>query len=381
MAIIELAHHNEVVRAYAISLVSQEIKISIFTTSWILEQYYDLRDHPLITWHIKEQEESSFQFIHRVKEPIDKCSCVILTSLEDGEKGFLKNSFSIASYLVVHDVHTLFEYKNNLNFSGIKSLGRVLKHIFFGILKMRALSASTFDYFILPSGEVYKYVQSKPYFNNRFLVAPFAINDEISELLDHDCVRITIPGIVDDKSRDYLPVIHAISTLEPLKAQVQLCLLGKPSSKYGRSVVDKFNELKSESVDILSFNQFIPQKQFDKIMRETDFLICPMNKVMKFGPVNEKNGFSCVSGNMNDIIRFGLPSLIPDYYPLPANLKNVITQYRDASNLNSILTEWIDKGIYNHIKSTYAKEAFNNNSKYKLGKLLLEKIQNNITSS
>lgn len=375
IGILELAQHNEVLRSYVISLLKQNVNILIFTTNWIKEHCYDIQRENKITWHLKSDNDSPEKFLMDNYKNIHKCQFMITTSLDNGNGGFIKKTWNVPTALVVHDVHTLFEYHSHLDYSNMVAIARVLKHLMLGILRKRSLHANGYDLFFLPSEQVLEYVKKKSYFSPKFKVAPFAINDEESKVSTHNYVRITIPGNIDDKSRDYHTVVKAVTQLSDHHDSILLTLLGKPSSSYGIKIVEQFQKISNAYLKIESFRAFIPQITFDEIMRDTDFLICPMNKIMRFGPVKEKNGYSCVSGNFNDILRFGLPSLIPSSYPIPADLKDVIHSYNSSEELASKIDLWVKKKIFNNLKEPSTSSAFMGRSKEILGEDIMKIIR------
>jgi len=65
------------------------------------------------------------------------------------------------------------------------------------------------------------------------------------------------------------------------------------------------------------------------------------------------NGFTCVSGNINDILYFGKPAITPKFYPVDNEVEQIIERYTDEDNLADILLRWINKKDY----STYTQKV------------------------
>ena len=367
IGLIELAKHNEVLRSYLILLLNiKNIDICVFTSSWIFDQCYDLQKEERINWVLKKELEKTNKYIDRNKEKIYEQDLIIQTTDVDENGKLLKipNHRNLA--LVIHDLHTYFDPFSNLIKQ--KSLKNLLKIIRFYLFKKRGLAnlvemATTL---ILPSENVHKYAIDKYKDKATFVQLPFTINDEISREGKGKNIIITIPGNVSNKSRDYNVVIKALHLL-PKNLGVIINILGRPDGDFGMKVVNSFKEIRSLKVN--SYKAFIPQKEFDTVMRNTDFLILPMNKIMKFDIIGEVNGHSCVSGNMNDMIRYGIPAMIPDYYPLPLKLKSVVYQYESEQDLCSEIEKWVHTKKYNKLKGDVMELAMQNYSKDSLSDL------------
>ena len=177
--------------------------------------------------------------------------------------------------------------------------------------------------------------------------------------------------MISDKSRDYEAVLSALYTVK--SKNINLTLLGRPLGKYGDLMIKKYQEL--NNLQLKYYTQFIDQENFDRVMRNTDFLILPMVQHMRFGVVTEQNGFSCVSGNINDMLRFGLPAIIPNFYPLEPHLEFMVERYKDSSQLAELVDKWSSRKSYNKIKQEIIKSGLPENNKLNMSQHFLQSLK------
>jgi hypothetical protein len=66
--------------------------------------------------------------------------------------------------------------------------------------------------------------------------------------------------------------------------------------------------------------------------------------------VVETRGRSCITGNINDMVRFGLPAIIPRYYPLSDHLGAMVGRYTSTRSMADLIVEWVNTGRFNRMK-------------------------------
>jgi hypothetical protein len=49
-------------------------------------------------------------------------------------------------------------------------------------------------------------------------------------------------------------------------------------------------------------------------------------------------GYTTQSGAVGDMIKFGVPSVIPAFYPLPEELEHLVARYHDAQSMASAIS-------------------------------------------
>jgi hypothetical protein len=97
--------------------------------------------------------------------------------------------------------------------------------------------------------------------------------------------------------------------------------------------LNKFAQLDKSKLDFTYFKEFINQATFENILTNADVLVAPLNPQTSYGIHEEKYGFSTESGNIADAVRFGLPLVIPDFYPVSEALEHMTFRFSTASEL------------------------------------------------
>jgi hypothetical protein len=136
--------------------------------------------------------------------------------------------------------------------------------------------------------------------------------------------------------------------------KIQLMILGNTKSKEAKTIVNKLKSLECINFNVVSFDNEICQKEFDNHLLYTDILLLPLQKRWQYGVVDEIGGVTCVSGNIGDMVRFGLPAILPSDYYLPIELEDLCFRL-SFSELEAdalLLSEIIISKKYNILKSS-----------------------------
>lgn len=118
LAIVELARHSEVVRAYLSALIERSIQFYIFTNEEVFDDLYQFHSSEKITWHIRKKDESLDQFFKSHHSSICSADALLCTTLEDQFGEFINVSWPTKSFLVLHDLHSTFDPWSHIDFSG-----------------------------------------------------------------------------------------------------------------------------------------------------------------------------------------------------------------------------------------------------------------------
>jgi len=133
--------------------------------------------------------------------------------------------------------------------------------------------------------------------------------------------------------------------------------------------------LESATIRITSFTSFIEQRTFDKYLQEADFLILPAQRFMRFNFFMEQNSKTCVSGNINDMVRYGIPSLLPTYYKLDGSIDGITERYGSQEDLEGLLLSWINEAKYSDLR-THVNQSLNEEGAEANGEHLLKLLSN-----
>lgn len=141
-----------------------------------------------------------------------------------------------------------------------------------------------------------------PIFYTKFLEKP---NNQI--------FTIVIPGAVSQRRRDYFKVIEKLFN-QHLEININLILLGKAKGKE-LFLLNDVEEQLFENISIKYFKEKVPQDVFDHYMQKADVLWCPIQQETEFFSQKEIYGFTKMSGNIGDAVKFGKLAVFPEDYP------------------------------------------------------------------
>ena len=168
---------------------------------------------------------------------------------------------------------------------------------------------------------------------------------------NNDSIIISVPGVILEEARDYCILYEAFKKLlVKSERTIQLQLLGNSNNDFGKKIVSKFQQLESDNFELIFFRKQLSQRNYDKFLRKTDFMILPIQKYRKFGIIKEEYGKSNISGGLNDIVRFGIPTLLIYSYKSERRFKPLISTFRDKDELAIKLNDWIENSRYLEIR-------------------------------
>lgn len=160
------------------------------------------------------------------------------------------------------------------------------------------------------------------------------------EKSNHPIFTIVIPGAVSQKRRDYKSVIIKLKNLElnfdnyefrrnetfventlsekgssvGTTQNLEIIFLGKAQGKE-LEMLQNFEQNKPENISIKYFTEKVPQNIFDDYMQKADVLWCPIQQETEFFSQKEIYGFTKMSGNIGDAVKFGKLAVFPENYP------------------------------------------------------------------
>lgn len=369
ISIIEGGYHFEVVRSYALMLLHSGHQVSILTNKTSYDNLIDVLGDK-VSWYI-DGKKSFIEFLSDKNEILNKQDLVICTSPQDVFGNFIKKKWNTKSYLVIHDLHNDFDVWNNLslwkNFDLITIL-KSIKYLFNQYYQKRTASRQTFDKVIFPSVIMNEYAMDN-YFVQDALTLPFLWNEKLSPIHERDFIKITIPGTIKQRSRDYDYCIRLFERLKSIvNVKIQVVILGQALNGEAKVIINKFINLQSEKLSIKTFNESIDQKTFDEELFDSDLLLLPLQSRWQFGVVDEIGGLTCLSGNIGDMVRFAVPSLLPEHYKLSKELESLSMRFsmKDLDKDIELITKILNQKDYNIIKqktNEIVKSVYKNYSK------------------
>jgi len=354
IAYIELDYHSECLNSFCVAFKNKQDNVEIYTLTSI---YNDLSYNEYITdftWILCDEDRSSF--LKNNIDAINKNDVVLIGTMEKSITDFSTIKFITPAILRVHSGNFYFNRKNSFCLPDT-ILGIIDSIYFFLNNVVRKKELKLLD-------RITKEIKNISF-------TPEVISDNFKEILKHKQLNlvesiplevfepgynetkndtvftITIPGSVDINKRDYWTVVRA---LEKIKQQnhslIEIYLLGKPVSYKGRQIVKMFQSLNSDTITVYTFNEEVPQTEFEKIMMRTNLIWCPVKSIRNVYFYKEQFGITKISGGVSDVIRYGKYGLIPDFYPLPKNLERIITRYTSSDDLAEKLLNLINHNFW-----------------------------------
>jgi len=341
LAILEFSKHNEVVWSFLKLALHEESTVDVYVSEFVYNQLYDLHNDIRINWIIKHDLQSVVEFVnmHRVRLMTSKR--LLFTSIPPRDlKIFNDVELASKSSLLIHDIHYYFsDYEN---FDEGMNVVRVIKSQLLQERKHIKASMQNLDQVLVASKEVYDYSQKKGLARiNGYL--DVLVSHKIKQKKPKKKLRIVIPGSVSGDRKNYQPIFDALMGLNQLSSlqKIKVSFLGLLENKQSQKDILKFQSELQSHTKIELFPTFVPQKNFDKIMKKAHFLILPISDKKTAGSIYELYGHSTISGCIADMVKFGKPALIPSFYPLPESLEEVVTRYHDKIDLTNSLKDWI----------------------------------------
>ncbi|MBL7937247.1 MAG: hypothetical protein JNM51_15670 [Bacteroidia bacterium] len=156
-------------------------------------------------------------------------------------------------------------------------------------------------------------------------------------------IRICIPGIIDERKKNYIPVIEALNLIKNnIQHPIEIVLLGKPVGKYGQWVIDEFSKLDTENLSVISFTGFVEQAKFNELMFGSHLLITPTKETTVFRIYKEIYGKTKASGSVGEMVKYGIPNLFPSYIYFDTEMENIIDRYTTSQTLATELLKYIN---------------------------------------
>ncbi|HSH51312.1 MAG TPA: hypothetical protein VK982_06280, partial [Bacteroidales bacterium] len=90
----------------------------------------------------------------------------------------------------------------------------------------------------------------------------------------------------------------------------------------------------------------------------------------------ELNGYTKISGNVNDIILYKKPAIISSAYPLDNLLKTVTKGYKNKEDFSRILLQWVNQKEYQKYSPFF--DNISSEFSFKTTKIKVERVIDSI---
>lgn len=345
LILIEPFHHYEVLHSLLRMVLATGGSATVITNEFC-KKHIQLDHSSAITWLVEPSTEAVIQ---QQQGLLQKASTIIFTTIDPYSIFWTwrLSKKKVAAY--VHNAHSFFdvlEYSIPSFFYRLKNWSYVVR----GDYQRQKEILAQLTNVLVPDQRIADHLRSKIAIESRKKVKtlPFAFPEFAPKIHLDNPIQVTVPGTVSNRLRDYEILLTCLPKVDQIiKIPVQINLLGRVGEEKVRR---SFEKLTLKNIKIKLFEGYISPKVFEQQMRATDFLLLPIQEKVIYKAHYEYRGKSSVSGNINDLTRYALPAIIPDFYPLDDSLEEWVVRYSNTKTIIDTLITWISNQAFNDIK-------------------------------
>ncbi|MEM6395937.1 MAG: hypothetical protein AAF741_06290 [Bacteroidota bacterium] len=145
-------------------------------------------------------------------------------------------------------------------------------------------------------------------------------------------IRLFIPGRVDDRFRDYNPIVEALQPLPTHRPMIELVLAGQVATP---RIVDQFSAL-GPSVQLIYQPKGLDDRTFHEYLTRCDFVIAPLRPSVRSGAYREYIGYTKISGSIFDAVAADKVLLLPAWHPMEWRKQK---GYRNGTDLLEVISK------------------------------------------
>ena len=360
IAVIELDTHSECLYSFCKIFAGSDSHLTIFTKESIRKEISGENFMNQFDWQIKPQKISKVKYLKQIINSLNAHDVILISTVESCYRTYASLNFKAITILRIHNVNTWLNRAKSVNISFspyilYKDISYFIRIAIFGLdWYYTKKLLDKIDFITLPNKTIQKYVAKNHLIESKkiALSIPLAVYDKtLSKDKKNSIVRITVPGAVDQRRRDYGLLLSVWKEIIPkLEKRVELVFLGKTKGRYGKKIVIAFEQLQTNNFTFRSYLTRLQQIEFNSVMKSTDFLVSSIILDTRYKIYREKYGYTKISGIETDVIRFGIPAIIPSGYPLDDNLKKLIDGYDSSEGFSELLLRYINGNLLNKRK-------------------------------
>lgn len=356
IALVELQEHQEVLFGLMELLLLKEVELHIFAPQ-AMHQEWESTHQEQVMWYDKKEQESIPQVVQRNKKTLDALDLILFTTLVSHFSFFAQQKFQPPTLLLIHKGNSFFAPRANTELRSFKDGLRYLRQLWRreGFYRQQFLSQVTACSFTDPG--IQAYLQNTIPSRYHILPAlPFGYF-ESSKMQEQTPLHIVVPGTVSDFTREYSLLFEALQQADTsLNYTVKVIFLGQASGKRARVFFDLLHAQSFKNFHIQTYTNLIPAQEYQNVLQQSDFLILPLCEQIRFGLIREYYGKTSMSGGINDMLRYGKPTLLPAFYPLNPTLDLLTQRYHHATDLADVLIQWINQRAYQIVAEQAASQ-------------------------
>lgn len=358
IALVELQEHQVVLFGLIDLLLMQTFEVEVFAPEYMWDQLWaEWKDNPKLTWHSKVEIESGPVFFQRNCEQINACDLIVFTTLVRDFDFFCQQKYLAPTILIVHKGNFFFAPHQNLRIQNFKDVLRYLRSIWKRDHFYRIKFQRVIDYCAFLDINIQQYMAPHiPAWVRLLPPIPFSYCDPVP-IPAKDRIHVVLPGTVSSIKRNFKLLFEALKLADPLlDHEVDLIFLGNAGTKRARLMFNLLDQQPFKRLHIHTFLELVAEEEYTHHLKKADFLILPLQEELFFGLTKEYYGKTSISAGINDMLRFGKPALLPDFYPLEPALNELTQRFGRAEELAALLVEWVNERTYLSISKKACNE-------------------------
>ncbi len=258
-------------------------------------------------------------------------------------------SFKGKKALVVHNANFWFQKRRHLK---VFRVPRGEHH------KVMLAMLQAVDGLIVLSSEIKDYIHKQYGMGRKLVVFVPCVAQAFPEPFPRDVsLRLVVPGLIEAKRKDFHLILRCVQRMKV--DEIALDLVGSPVGEYGRLIVEECAKLKRAGYQVTWYENYVPESEFDQKMLSASALLAPITVDTSFGGISETYGLSKATGVVTDLIRYGLPGIVPTDLACPPQLTSSLLRFSSEDDLTQILRRLTSPELRQDLK----REA-RNNSRY-----------------
>jgi hypothetical protein len=379
IGIIEVHCHIKYLYTICRICKTKNTNVTIFTTKDLIDRlkgYLENIDHYDIV--LKNENEGINSFLKRVEKICNEKIDILFVNTFQVTNFYLPRYFGFnpkcKKIITVHTANAWLNQKPVINLKKpILTLDTNVSSFI-----VRRFILPKYDAINVLYSPIKDYILKETDYSKKIFTLPFNFfNGKVkADKKKDNKIKFVIPGQIEKHRRDYDIVIDAFENLfNNFKEEISLYLLGYPVGDYGKLILKRCKLIKEKGYNIINFDEFVPEEEYNQIISDCDFIISPIKiETGSWGLLEEKYGVTKASAIIFEAIQYAKPLVIPVDFNIIKELDSSTLKYSDSKDLENILT----KVISNKQKiDNLTQKAYANSQIFSL-KVLQNYFENNI---
>ncbi|MER0484437.1 hypothetical protein ABR737_39955 [Streptomyces sp. Edi2] len=339
IGLIEFSAHSEVLESLIRQTLDVGARPTVYTNPFCAAQS-EAADSSAVEWHVSPPGLPYAEFLEKCKPSIGSQDHLFIITPVDALCGLLSDASATSAtwHCLVHNLHTFTSSDGN------RPSAAIAKLVLDG-----AADVLLPDLRLMKSGDPLR---------SRAINIAYPQHPPTEFVRDE--VRCCIPGRLYS-GRNHAEVLSALEVAAPrLTRRLRVDFLGEHATEETKAAVEAARKAVAPSVELRDHPDYVAQAEFDRTLAETDFLLLPVAERLTRNGIVETRGRTCVTGNINGMVRFGLPALLPAFYPLSDHVDGMTARYGCHPSLADLIVTWVNTDEFNRRKraATSGLEAY-----------------------